>query len=142
MVDHTTSGDDATKSDLAGFVAMEYFALILNRTFVVFIAPDGLYGWKAIGTIAAGAPLYFQEYAQMLEDPKLMHDLTAIRKLARLKGGFFIPRSEIASVEIVSKQKPGMGAFLIREEFLFTCLQIVSANLSFSEELTPSEFSD
>ena len=28
---------------------MEYYRLILNRTFVVFITPEGLYGWKAEG---------------------------------------------------------------------------------------------
>jgi hypothetical protein len=32
---------------LSGFVAMEYYWLILNRTFVTFIAPEGLYGREA-----------------------------------------------------------------------------------------------
>jgi hypothetical protein len=110
MIDHASSGNDAAKTELSGFVAMEYFALFLNRTFVVFSARDGLYGWKARGIIAAGAPPdYFREYANLLDDPKLMNDVTAVRKLANLKGGFFIPRSEISSVEIVPKQKEGMA---------------------------------
>jgi hypothetical protein len=109
MVDHTSSVGAAAKTELSGFVAMEYFALILNRTFVVFIAQDGLYGWKAVGTIPAGVPQYFQDYAKMLDDPKLINDISAVRSLAKLKGGFFIPRPEIATVEIVSEQKSGMG---------------------------------
>jgi hypothetical protein len=100
----------APRAALSGFVAMEYYALFLNCTFVVFIARDGLYGWKAAGLVAAGTrPDYFQEYAKLLGDPKLMNDITAARKLAELKGGFFIPRSEITSAEIVPKQKEGMA---------------------------------
>jgi hypothetical protein len=75
---------------LSGFVGLEYYALILNRTFVVFVAPEGLYGWKAEGIV--------------------MRDRDAVRKLSNLKGGFFIPRSAIVSAEAVYKQKWGMGA--------------------------------
>jgi hypothetical protein len=38
-----------------------------------------------------------------------MHDVASVHKLARLKGGFYIPRSEITSVEAAHKQKWGMG---------------------------------
>jgi len=109
ILDDILSGDTPSKAELSGFVAMEYFALMLNRTFVVFVAPEGLYGWKAVGTVPAGAPTYFQPYAKMLDDPKLRRDLAAVRKLANLKGGFFIRRSEISSVEVIPKQKPGMA---------------------------------
>src|ERR1700676_3288308 len=54
-------------------------------------------------------PDYFREYANLLNDPKLMNDVAAVRTLANLKGGFFIPRSEISSAEIVPKQKEGMA---------------------------------
>lgn len=94
---------------MGGFVAMEYYALILNRTFVVFIAPDGLYGWKAQGPVAADSPSYFNPYARMLEDLDLMQDLNAVRELANLRGGFVIPRSEIASVEAIHRKKWGLG---------------------------------
>jgi hypothetical protein len=113
MIEHTSHHDDAAKTGLSGFVAMEYFALFLNRTFVVFIARDCLYGWKAAGLVVAGAPPnYFQEYAKVLDDPKLMHDITAVRNLAKLKGGFVISRSEIASVEVIPEQKEGMAGIL------------------------------
>src|SRR5277367_2320703 len=105
MIDHTSSVDGEAKTELSGFIAMEYFALILNRTFVIFIGPDSLYGWKAVGPIPAGVPLYFQKYAEILDDPRLMHDITAVRKLAELKGGFIIPRSEIRAVEVVPEKK-------------------------------------
>jgi hypothetical protein len=94
---------------LSGFVAMEYYALILNRTFVVFIAPEGLYGWKAEGAVTASQPMYFQPYAGMLQDPVLMRDREAVRRLSDLKGGFFIPRSEIVSVAVIHRNKWGMG---------------------------------
>ena len=97
----------ATK--LSGFVAMEYYTLILNRTYVVFVALDGLYGWKVRGPVTNWNPLYFQRYAAILNDPKLMHNHDAIEKLANLRGGFVVPRSEIASAEIIYKAKWGMG---------------------------------
>ncbi len=100
---------DERVPSLAGFVAMEYYALILNRTFVVFIAPEGLYGWKAEGAVIACQPTYFRHYAEMLEDPVLMRDREAVRRLSDLKGGFFIPRSDIASVDVIHKPKWGMG---------------------------------
>jgi hypothetical protein len=88
---------------------MEYFALILNRTFVVFIAPEGLYGYKAIGPVTTAAPLFFEPLVDMLKDPELMHDKEAVKQLSELKGGFFIPRSDIAAVEVIPTQKWGMG---------------------------------
>jgi hypothetical protein len=100
----------AIHTELSGFVAMEYFALILNRTFVVFIAPDRVYGWKAEGPVSTANPRYFEEYAKMLDDPLLMRDVIAVGKLAELPGGFTIARPEILSVEVVHKQKWGMAA--------------------------------
>lgn len=100
---------DAQETGISGFVAMEYYAVILNRTFVVFVTPGGLYGWKATGPVPAGVPDYFRPCAEMLRDPRVMHDLPAIEKLASLKGGFFIPRSDIRSAEFNPKKKSGMG---------------------------------
>jgi hypothetical protein len=94
---------------LSGFVAMEYYALILNRTFVVFISPEGLYGWKAEGVVTASRTMYFQLYAEMLKDPALMRNREAVRRLSNLKGGFFIPRSDIVSVDVIHRHKWGMG---------------------------------
>jgi hypothetical protein len=95
---------------MSGFVGMEYYGLILNRTFVVFIAPDGLHGWKAEGAVDCSSPMFFAPYEQMLKDHDLMTNPDGVRKLGNLKGGFFIPREQIAAVEPVYKQKWGMGA--------------------------------
>lgn len=97
------------EAKLSGFVAMEYYALILNRTYVVFVAPDGLYGWKVRGPVTNWNPLYFQRYVAILNDTRLMHDHDAVEKLAHLRGGFVVPRSEIASAELIYKAKWGMG---------------------------------
>jgi hypothetical protein len=100
-----------TKTQLSGFVAMQYYALILNRTFVVFISAEGVYGWKVAGPVAAGpgSSRYFGPYQQMLEDPSKMPSQDDVRKLANLRGGFFIPRSSIVEVVFNSKRKWGMG---------------------------------
>lgn len=93
-----------------GFVAIEYYGLILNRTFVVFVAPEGLYGWKARGPVTGTWPLYFQPLVEMLHDPEWMRNRDAITNLSKRKGGFFIPRSAIVAADIIRKKKWGMGA--------------------------------
>ena len=97
---------------LTGFAAMEYYCLILNRTFLVFIAPEGLYGWKAEGPRTTSQPTYFQPYAEMLKDPEFMRNGQAVRLLSQLNGGFFIPRSDILTADVSYKQKWGMGGVL------------------------------
>ena len=97
------------ETSLTGFVAMEYYGLILNRTFVVFIASEGLYGWKAAGAVNVARSMYFAPYANMLKDPELMRNRKSVQRLSHLKGGFFIPRPDIISVDVINKQKWGMG---------------------------------
>lgn len=97
------------KEAMSGFVGMEYYGLILNRTYLVFAAPDGLYGWKFEGPVSAARPLFYEPFQKMLDDPELMRDRGAVEDLAKLKGGFFIPGSEIAYVEATDKSKWGMG---------------------------------
>lgn len=100
-----------TKTQPTGFVGMQYYALILNRTFVVFISPEGIYGWKVVGIVAAGrgAFRYFEPYQQMLDDPSQMPSQEEICRLSSLRGGFFISRSSIVAVEFNPKRKWGMG---------------------------------
>ncbi|MGD0910373.1 MAG: hypothetical protein ABR928_00675 [Terracidiphilus sp.] len=98
-----------SKLPLTGFVPMEYYWLILNRTYVVFIAPEGLYGWKARGPVTNGDPTFYEPYQEMLKDNEFMRDRQAIEKLSRLRGGFFIERTAIVSVEYNERPKWGMG---------------------------------
>jgi len=100
---------DQHATPLSGFVAMEYFCLILNRTFVVFVAPEGLYGWRAEGPVTASRAMYFELYVLMLRDPELMRNHEAVKRLAKLPGGFFIPRRDIIAVDVDYRQKWGMG---------------------------------
>ena len=94
---------------------MEYYGLILNRTFVVFIAPEGLCGWKAEGPVGSANPAYFEPYADMPKDPELMQNREAVRKLSRLRGGFFIPRSDIVAADMVCSRSGNGSHPALRE---------------------------
>ena len=109
ILDRDPSISTNPKEAMSGFVGMEYYGLILNRTYLVFAAPDGLYGWKVEGPVSAARPQFYEPYKKMLDDPKLMRDRGAVEDLAKLKGGFFIPGSEVAYVEATDKSKWGMG---------------------------------
>lgn len=89
---------DMTEPALSGFVALEYYWLVMNRTYLIFIAPEGLYGWQAQGPFAASSRTYFEPYRRMLGDEEFMRDRIAIKKLSQLRGGFFLARSEIVSI--------------------------------------------
>ena len=94
---------------MTGFVTMEYYNLIWNRTFVVFIANEGLYGWKALGATTGKDKLYFQPFEALVHEEEFMRDRIRIQKLAALRGGFFIPRDTISNVEVSDKKKWGMS---------------------------------
>ena len=103
------SPSDLENPPMAGFVAMEYYGLIMNRTYVVFIAPEGLYGWMAHGPVAATNRAYFEPYQQMLREEQLTRNRKAIQKLSQLSGGFVLDRIDIASVTDSDRRKWGMG---------------------------------
>jgi hypothetical protein len=109
ILEEETPDSELLKGQLFGFVVMEYFALILNRTFVVFAGPEGLYGWKACGPVTNANRRYFEPLQEMAQDREMTRDLPAIRKLAGLRGGFFYPRAEIASVSSDDRGQWGMG---------------------------------
>jgi hypothetical protein len=97
------------KKPLNGFVAMEFFWLILNRTYIVFIAPEGLYGWQAHGPVTNRDLNFFQPYQNMVDNRDFMRDLASMQKLSRLRGGFFIDRAAISTIEVNDRPKWGMG---------------------------------
>jgi len=55
----------------AGFVAMEYFALILNRSFLIFMTDEGLRGWKFSGSVTAQIPTFYRPFEELLDDPEI-----------------------------------------------------------------------
>ena len=93
----------------AGFVAMEYFALIMNRSFLVFITNDGLRGWKFSGPVGAGATEFYQPIEALLDDPEMAPDSPAFNDLMNGPSTFLIPYSAIKSVDFIAKRKWGMG---------------------------------
>ncbi|HEX8713227.1 MAG TPA: hypothetical protein VF730_15205 [Terracidiphilus sp.] len=100
---------DLTEPPLSGFVAVEYYWLVMNRTYLVFIAPEGLYGWLAQGPFAVSSRSYFEPYRRMLADEEFMRDRIAIKKLSELRGGFFLDRSEIASIASDARYEWGLA---------------------------------
>jgi hypothetical protein len=100
------------KTPLYAFVAMEYYALILNRTCAIFVAPEGLYGWTAVGVVTNSDRRFYEPLQDLVADPDMASDLPAIRKLAALRGGFFYPSAEIVAVSSDEKSQWGMGGIL------------------------------
>jgi hypothetical protein len=109
ILEEAASESDRRQPALFGFVAMEYFWLILNRTFVIFVTLDGLYGWRARGPVSNSNPRYFETYQEMLKGEEFTRDRRAIQKLSRLAGGFLIDWSQVVSIEADDRQKWGMG---------------------------------
>ena len=109
ILEEETPPSELLRYPVYGFVAMEFYWLILNRTFVVFIAPDGLYGWKTNGPVSNADKTYFEPYQEMLQDPDFTRDLPAVRKLAALRGGFIYPKAEIVAVTSDERRQWGMG---------------------------------
>ena len=103
------SESELVKNPLTGFVAMEYYWGISNRTFLIFIAPEGLYGWQVCGPVTNANRNYFQPFQEMMDDDEFTRDQQAIEKLSRLKGGFFLQPSSISSVTANARSKWGMG---------------------------------
>jgi hypothetical protein len=109
ILDEDPEESTLLKKPLDGFVAMEFFWLILNRTYAVFIAPEGLYGWQVRGPVTNRDLNFFQPYQDMIDDPDFMRDLGSMQKLSRLRGGFFIDRYAISAIEVNDRPKWGMG---------------------------------
>lgn len=109
LLDQLAAEPNAVGPPFSGFVAMEYYCLILNRTFVVFCLEEGLYGWKAQGPVSNLNPSYFHPYLELLGAPALMRSSETVRSLAKLPGGFFLPRSTILQLEFDPSSKWGMG---------------------------------
>ena len=92
-----------------GFVAMEYFALILNRSFLIFLTDEGLHGWRFHGAVSSFEPLFYEPVEALLDDPDMAPDSQAFNELMKRRHTFLWPYTEIESVDFVNRQKWGMG---------------------------------
>ena len=112
------------------FVAMEYYGLILNRTFLILLTKDSLIGLQGNGIIsaeAAGRGLSTSLVNLMavrgdLSNPysylkdKYIHaieneDLLDGSILKKNKTNFIIPRKDITGVKYDARKKWGMGNY-------------------------------
>lgn len=95
--------------EIHGFLAMEYYFGILNRSYAIFTFPNGLYGWKFCGPISAFTPFFFVPFQEVVNDPKLVPGSEDLKGLMKSSGSFFIGRSQIASADYDPTPKWGMG---------------------------------
>lgn len=92
------------------FVAMEYYALILNRTYLITVKNGALNGivCRGLTSLDAGDPI-----SRALSVKGDMNDISSYIDPSRLNqsnsANFRIPRSEITSVIHDPKKKWGMG---------------------------------
>jgi hypothetical protein len=93
----------------AGFVAMEYFALILNRSFIFFITAEGLWGLKFRGPVSSRWPEFYKPIEAFLDDPEMEPGSIAFNEFIDDPKAFLIPYDEIKSAQFVAKAKWGMG---------------------------------
>lgn len=93
-----------------GFVAMEYHSWIFNRTFLIYLGSDGLYGIRFAGTVDNSQPEYFKPLLEVLEDPWFFPGTKAFKDMmAQHRTNFFISYKEIAAATFDTSRKWGMG---------------------------------
>ncbi|MEP7354884.1 MAG: hypothetical protein ABI824_16770 [Acidobacteriota bacterium] len=96
----------------SGFVAMEYFAWILNRSFLVFMTDDGLRMWQFSGPISAFFPEFYKPIEELLDVPEMAAGSEDFNDLMFGPDTFLIPYDAIRSVAFEGKRKWGMGRIL------------------------------
>jgi len=95
----------------AGFAAIEYYALVLNRSFLVFASKEGLYGLKFSGPVSAHSLRYYEGPAEVLDDPWFTPGNPVFHEaMKESRDNFFLPGNEITDVEFDPTPKWGMGA--------------------------------
>lgn len=122
--------DDIQLSDGNHFVAMEYYAAIMNRTFLVLITEESINGIVVRGVVASndrGDPLTRLITGKLSPDGDLTNpnayidekyrkqyndiDLTSADMLKVHKANFRVALSEISGVSYDPSKKRGMGPY-------------------------------
>jgi hypothetical protein len=109
----TGNGDAAV--DPTWFAAMEYYALILNRTYKVFVTDQMLVGTTVRGLVinppVATSSMLDQEFWVRTQTTKSYEriDLTSAKLLQMHSANFQIHWNDIAQTEYRAGQKWGMG---------------------------------
>ena len=94
-----------------GFAAIEYYALIWNRSFLVYAAPNALYGIKFLGLLGSTKqPRYFEEAEKLLDNPWFVPGAEGFEESMKTsRANFVIPYSTIRDVTFDGTLKWGMG---------------------------------
>jgi hypothetical protein len=142
ILDEETQASELMPEPLYGFVAMEFYWLILNRTFLVIAGPDGPYGYKVQGPVTNANRRYFETYQEMLQDQDFMRDLPCIRRLAALPGGFFYPAAQIASVVSDDRSQWVMGGIPCMGHVIVRLASGIMRKLIVLGEVIPEEARD
>ncbi len=98
------------------FIAMEYYAFILNRTFEVYLCADGLVGIKVAGVVGASLLYTQSKYRNprsFINDRFLKRydgqEICGHEILGKDSHNFKLLFSNIDSVDFIAKRKWGMG---------------------------------
>lgn len=144
ILNQETPEAELLSQPLYGFVAMEFYWDwgISNRTFLVMVAPECLYGWKVLGRVTGADRRFFEPYQEVLKDPAFPRDLPAIRKLAGLRGGFIYPRSEIVAVTSDDRRQWGMGGIRHAGHVQFRFASGMTRKFILAGEVIPEEVRD
>jgi len=75
--------------------ATEFYFGISNRISIVLVAPEALHGWKVCGPVTNRNCRSFEVYQEGIKDPGFPRDLSTLRRLAGLRGGFTFPNPKL-----------------------------------------------
>jgi hypothetical protein len=109
------TGNEGTADDPAWFAAMEYYALILNRTYKVFVTDQMVVGVTVRGLVISplfpASSMLSQEFWVRTQAAKRYEsiDLTSEKPLQMHSANFQIHWNEIAQTEYRAGRKWGMG---------------------------------
>jgi hypothetical protein len=114
-LDDAQTGNGDARNDLTWFAAMEYYALILNRTYKVFVTDQMLVGATVRGLVISplfpASSMLSQEFWVRTQAAKRYEgiDLTSAQPLQMHSANFQIHWDEIAQTEYRAGRKWGMG---------------------------------
>ena len=93
---------------------MEYYGLTWNRSFLIYVAKDELYGIKFCGLVTSNAPGYFVPALQLLDDPWFTPGTEAFRKsMKESRANFFVPQLQSSMPSSIAVPNGEWGEFRI-----------------------------
>ena len=95
----------------AGFAAIEFRSFFRNRSFLVFVAKEGLYGMKFSDSLRTSDLHYYEEPSKSFDDPWFTPGNPEFHEaMKESRNNFFLPANEIVAAEFDATPRWGMGA--------------------------------